>query len=488
MDRWIRDQYELALRYWYFGGEWLAMGHLYMAVENLTAAVVRRTCETRGVNKEALAKSVGIVTNNPERPRWQPALDSWIRENVIFRRDSKTYQEAKSASDGLEHGFLLLSEVYRQSVNAISSTFEYVRLSVLSLLDVDEQICDSVARRSPKDVQSFRKVVRGVFFSDLDDIAAPDEVYPRLDWLSSIKDVRIQNDQVRLDLEEKLTVRCAEGVQFRGVSIQGWGRDEPGEPPYLLPAGEGVQVPVVVTATSFVESTFKLMASSRNFITSMSGDAQGVAVRPHMKSLFTALSLQRALSESIEVLLRDSRPVEAFPLVRSSIHIASRLEAFEELDRNAVDGLAIRVELDSLERMKSFYSEDQNLVTTMAVRQGALINLADAGNVAIPAGIPAWEASYFAGESADLLRFINEVDRWDEFTGSLHSNRDGNRVELRPTVVSPPFIVAIGSAVSRALVYSSVVVAETIGREYDLNEASRIDAMARNLESSVEDA
>jgi hypothetical protein len=36
-------QYELALREWYIGGEWLALSHLWMAVEALTEAVLRRT-------------------------------------------------------------------------------------------------------------------------------------------------------------------------------------------------------------------------------------------------------------------------------------------------------------------------------------------------------------------------------------------------------------------------------------------------------------
>ena len=42
-------QYELALREWYLGGEWLALSHLYIAVETLTQAVIRKmTAEARG--------------------------------------------------------------------------------------------------------------------------------------------------------------------------------------------------------------------------------------------------------------------------------------------------------------------------------------------------------------------------------------------------------------------------------------------------------
>ena len=40
--------YELALRNWYLGGEWIALNHLWIAGENLTQAVVRKTMGRRG--------------------------------------------------------------------------------------------------------------------------------------------------------------------------------------------------------------------------------------------------------------------------------------------------------------------------------------------------------------------------------------------------------------------------------------------------------
>jgi hypothetical protein len=43
-------QYELALREWYVGGEWLALNHLWIAAENLTKAVIRKTVAARGIS------------------------------------------------------------------------------------------------------------------------------------------------------------------------------------------------------------------------------------------------------------------------------------------------------------------------------------------------------------------------------------------------------------------------------------------------------
>jgi len=66
-------QYEMALRYWYVGGEWLALSHLWMAVENLTDAVVKRETARLGIDSQGLAISFGIPLDDPERP-WGQTL------------------------------------------------------------------------------------------------------------------------------------------------------------------------------------------------------------------------------------------------------------------------------------------------------------------------------------------------------------------------------------------------------------------------------
>jgi hypothetical protein len=58
----------LALRQWYVGGEWLALSHLWIAVENLTEAVVRKTLMDRSCVEWELATSLGVVTDDPEHP------------------------------------------------------------------------------------------------------------------------------------------------------------------------------------------------------------------------------------------------------------------------------------------------------------------------------------------------------------------------------------------------------------------------------------
>ena len=71
-------QYELALREWYLGGEWLALNHLRTAAENLTNAVIRKMVAARGVSEEDLAHEYGLVTDDPEQPRWKDLLGARV--------------------------------------------------------------------------------------------------------------------------------------------------------------------------------------------------------------------------------------------------------------------------------------------------------------------------------------------------------------------------------------------------------------------------
>ena len=85
-------QYELALREWYFlGGEWLALSHLYIAVETLTQVVIRKMTSARGISEKDLAKSLDVITDDPDRPRWRQILRERTREQIIFDGDSDTY-------------------------------------------------------------------------------------------------------------------------------------------------------------------------------------------------------------------------------------------------------------------------------------------------------------------------------------------------------------------------------------------------------------
>jgi hypothetical protein len=457
------------------------MAHLYMAVEALTSAIIRLECAERSLDKPGLARLANIDPDDQGRPRWRPALDAWVRANIIFEGDETTYQSAKRASDGLEHGFLDLQEVHRKAVEASASTFQHVRSTILRLLGVDEYRESQLAKRPPRDVQSLRKLIRGHFIEVSGDLALPGEEYPRLEWLSAIKDVTRQGDRFNLTFEEKLTVGCAPGVSFRGTAIEVRGRDEPGQPP-LASAMQGEPLAVSVTPGPSTPSGYTVMADSRAFATAIAANASQTGIPAAFGPLFNLLSLEVALSESIEALLRANRPIQALSLLKGVIRSAARLEAFEDLDTVDSIGLAARVQLDFWLRLEELYSGDGSVLDKARLKSSELIKFATENSIEIPTAEPSFDKSAFARENRELLAFIAEVEQWGEFAASLHRDKTENQHSLRTEVVSPEFVSAISGTAARALVLSSVMVAEAIGWEYSTVQANQIDELGRRLE------
>ncbi len=153
--------YELALREWYIGGEWLALNHLWITAENLTKAVIQRTLSKRGITAKELAQEHSLVTDDPHRPRWKDLLGARVRERAIFAGDTVTYRTAKDASDGIEHGIWELDKVAAHALKSADKTFEYIRRTLVDLLGLEPALADELVGIKPKDVQSLRKVARG---------------------------------------------------------------------------------------------------------------------------------------------------------------------------------------------------------------------------------------------------------------------------------------------------------------------------------------
>ena len=227
-------QYGLALREWYVGGEWLALSHLWIAVENLTEAVLRRSKLELSKSDEELAQLLDVVTDDPELPRWQQIMREQVREQIIFDGDHDTYATAKKASDGLEHGFLELDEVARRAIASADTTFTCVRRTIIDLLDLPREIGAELMEIKPKDVQSARKAIRGRLLGLAADPAADDQLYPLLEWASSVDSVAREGAAFHVQPREQVTVRTNPAVQFSFDRIEMIGRLAEGEQPRQL--------------------------------------------------------------------------------------------------------------------------------------------------------------------------------------------------------------------------------------------------------------
>jgi hypothetical protein len=334
-------QYELALREWYIGGEWLALSHLWMAVETLTEAVLRRTLIDRGITERELAQSLGVATNDPDRPRWGQIMREQVREQVIFAGDSDTYKTAKTASDGLEHGYLDLDKVAAHALKSADKTFHHVRRVLVELIDLPSDIADELMTIKPMDSQSRRKVIRGRLLGAAEDPAEEGEMYPRLEWISSIDSIAREGSTFQMKGKEQVTVRTHPAVSFSFDSIEVVGRLEEGEVPVEF-SDQDITIEPMAGADSA-----KLLNAVMPLVDAAA--ASGAQVRHNTARMFAFNLLGQGIAffQSAQTLIASFQPVEALPSLRGLTLIAARYEQMADPDGPGL-GIVVRMALDGL--------------------------------------------------------------------------------------------------------------------------------------------
>ena len=202
-----------------------------MAVETLTKAVIRNMTAKRSLTEEELAQTLDVITDDPKRPRWHQILGERVRERMIFAGDSDSYTTAKEASDGLEHGYLELDTIAAHALRCADKTFGYVRRTILELFDLSSAMADELMTIKPMDVQSRRKIVRGLLMGAAVDPAPRAELYPLLEWRSSIHSVLREGSTFQIKTTERITVQTHPDVRFRLDGLEVRGRLEDGHAP-----------------------------------------------------------------------------------------------------------------------------------------------------------------------------------------------------------------------------------------------------------------
>lgn len=311
-------QYDLALRNWQLGGEYQALDHLWIAAENIVDHLLGLRVGDSDPKEFARALGITVERKRPgdPNPRWRPALRSWALRELVFEGDRNAYDAARTATDGYEHGFLDLNDVQRQAVAATNDVFSHIRRSVADVLSLTGEYRDWLLGRSPIDVASTRKIMRGVLVGEVADptrLAAPGQEYPILKWRTRVSRFVREGDEFNASFTERMTVTVAEGVAFQGRAIEARGRPSP---------GVGISVETVAPGTGLDASNLDidmivdyLERGSR----AVSGGLDSVAIpKPESLALFGLLSHCTAMLESVTLLIRDRRAVEA-------LAVASRL-------------------------------------------------------------------------------------------------------------------------------------------------------------------
>lgn len=372
-------QYEMALRYWYVGGEWLALSHLWMAVEALTDAVIKKEAASRGVDNERLAQSFGLALDDPNKP-WRTALKHETRHRVIFQGDDDTYQAARKGRNGLEHGFMELDKVVAHALKSADKTFHYVRHASTELLGLSPEIGRELMEIKPKDVQSMRRVARGRLIGAAEDPAMEGELYPRLEWSSGI-DVVVREGSTfqMMKIKDRMTIRTHPNVRFRLERLEVHGRVQNGEAPVQL-SDEDVAIEHTSAAPS--QGLLERVMSLADAAAATGADT------PHTPASMFAFNMfgqAVAFFQSVQALIDAYLPVEALTAVRGLTIIATRFKAMADPAGPGL-GIAVRAVMDTL----ASSGADRELVTA---RLAEFEEGAKAAGITLPPALPAFEES-----------------------------------------------------------------------------------------------
>lgn len=447
------NQYQIALRYWYLGGEWLSLTHLYMAVEALTKAVICHECSVSDIDTQELARRHDIDPDDPERPRWQPALESWARAHLIFGDDNVTYSAARNASDGIEHGFMEYDEINQHAMSATLATFGYVRRTILRLLGLSQQ--SELAQRQPLDVSSLRKMVRGHFIGDVDDPAPPDSEYPHLEWNSSLRSFRQVNDQFVFTPQEVVTVRCADGIGFQGQSFEVRGRNQSGG--FQMQEEEVIESNNEATPASRLLRTWDLVRRVQSVVALPLTEI----VEGPERIAFSIFAEHVAIFEAATNLVAKRRPVESLILVQKGVESTCRLQLMADPDSGM--GWVLRARLDSM-----LGALEMTRDTTRDAISSHVQNIRDIARereVAIPEGSwPLSTASYWKNNRDDLLT-ISEICRADDFATQLHmtATADGEALAVRTEVNDPDLSANVMITGMQSLLESQAAAFQILG-------------------------
>jgi hypothetical protein len=126
--------YQLALEHWTLGSEVLAIGQLFMAVENLKVAARRKHLLDRGIDDTVLAKEWGYDTNGTMK--MAPYLDEQARVRLVFHGDADCHKSAKYVSDQFEHGLQNAGLLRPIAESVLAKTAEHVRNSIIEIANV----------------------------------------------------------------------------------------------------------------------------------------------------------------------------------------------------------------------------------------------------------------------------------------------------------------------------------------------------------------
>ncbi len=211
-------RYAEALQTWRGGEEIACVANLYMGFEALTVAALRQHMAETDKGQDQLLAEWGLTDKR--------RLESEARRRILFQGDEECHRRAKHVSDGLEHGFLDYGEMRKVGAAIVVKLASYLRSGVFSISGLDPALSNRALAdpfRRPRGPLALVRYVRGTLVGKAEELAAPGQEHPFMEWRSRIKSVEPDGDErSRMIPADQLTARIGAGIQFWPRRYEAW--------------------------------------------------------------------------------------------------------------------------------------------------------------------------------------------------------------------------------------------------------------------------
>lgn len=208
-------QYQEALGSWTAGAELRAVMHLWMAVEAMTKAVLRRECLATGMRADALSAAWGIDKRE---------LDGEVRRRLIFAGDDACYGQAKKTSDGLEHMFEDFPKLQEQAANCRDCCATHVRRAVLDLLGLTDPSRAQLIQPpfdEPLALIALDRTVHGVLQGPGGRLAREGYAHPQLEkWRPMIKSLSSTATGYEMEIADDYRLAISPNAQLKVTGMR----------------------------------------------------------------------------------------------------------------------------------------------------------------------------------------------------------------------------------------------------------------------------
>lgn len=218
-------QYNQALIRWSMGNELLCVAHLFMGVEALKIACLRKQLDETGVSREELANEWGFVP----APNWtvDRFLDQESRTRLVFHGDALHHKLAKEVSDKFEHGLANGGDLFKDARETLVPSAEHLRRAIIELSGIAEchaSVLLSEKFKWPRGLGELEQYFRSTLVGEGEISGGAGWPHPCWEWRHTIKSVTLDEESWIFSYtpETNMTARIPAEFVFQGGKLEVW--------------------------------------------------------------------------------------------------------------------------------------------------------------------------------------------------------------------------------------------------------------------------